>query len=142
MKSSCVNQNSKLLLIVFLLLPMHAVQSFNDLEGFSLNELSLREFLSVVTGEIKIGNHTITFPQDFPKLFPLLGNSFFEDVNRRGFSDDETSRIKIKIHHGFDAHGGHHGRKKGLISLNNFFRLGCILFDLKEMQDSARNGLF
>jgi len=136
-----------------------------DVDLFQLNNLDLMDFLSVVTGEIKIGNHTIKLPQDLPKLFssPDSGNK----ADRRSYNNEEEDpRVKIKIKpfdfkdlykkdggsgwgwddaqsSGWGWGGDDKGKGgTGLISVSNFFRLGCILFDLKEIKDTAENGLF
>lgn len=112
------------------------------LSSFNLDQLSLKDFLSVITGVIKVGNHTITFPEDLPKLF---GNSDSIIEKRRGFAnDDGDERIKIKVKYDLGGGGGWGWgpRGKGLISLSNFFRVGCILFDLQEIKNSASHGMY
>lgn len=117
-----------------------------DSSTFALDQLSLQDFLSVISGVVKIGNVTIKFPDDLPKLF---GGGEFS--SRRGFGDEDGDKaLKIKIKSGFDEGwgsgwgwtSGHHGPGKGLLSLANFFRVGCILFDLREIKESTKHGMY
>jgi len=149
-----------------------ATESAESNEIFNLDSVNIKQFLGMISGTIKIGNHTIKLPQDLPKL--IRGNEVASQGTRRSSTVSSSSERSLRHNYGpfgsytdgktnyyshlhqnrredgFDHYFGKDGwgwgsqeeRKPGLISVANFFRLGCVLFDLAEIKESAQNGLF
>jgi hypothetical protein len=146
-------------------LPNSESTESDELLKFSLDSINIKQFLGMISGVIKIGNHTIKLPQDLPKLIrgsEVFSSAFPASSSERSFrhkygpfggpmmGGPVSNRLQHRNGDGFDSFGGDEGwgwgeekeKGSGLISLANFFRLGCVIYDIAEIKKSAENGLY
>jgi len=111
--------------------PPPALEQAAHISGKYVKSL-MRQFLPKMSGVIRIGNETITLPDDLSKMFAKRSTS------------EKRSRQHHHLVPGLDDfhYTNEEERKPGLVSIPNIFRAGCVILDLMEISESAQNGLY
>lgn len=98
--------------------------------------LTLKHFLAQSSGQLRIGNQVLKFPQDLEKIFGNVSHGIGRSIG------EEEEEVVHHLPHPPPLRR-HHMEEKAerdlsLISIGNFFRLGCVVMHLQEIQESVK----